>query len=83
MERLSWLPITTIVPCADGWRCLPGRQGEIENAQGWTIRFDERAHQAPYSLYDPEGRRIAQGIGTAILKQCCDQLMDERREFGL
>ncbi len=70
---------------AGSWVALPGGRLELVAPQlsgcGFYITLDTRPGHAPYSLFTPEGDRIAWGHTLAFCKAHGERMAAERAEF--
>ena len=64
-----------------GWQRLPGGRLEFGDT-GFAIHLNNKATDAPYRLFDPEGRPLANGYLLQPLKEYGEQMARDRAEFG-
>ena len=62
------------------WHAVPGRRIEL-GTTGFAIALNTEANRAWYTLYSPEGLRMAELNELPVLKQCGERFAAEREEF--
>lgn len=63
------------------WEAIGGDRLELAST-GFVIQLNPASYGSPFSLFDPEGRRMAWGPNLQELKGLAEQYARDRTEFG-